>query len=257
MSDASNQRASGDVPPAADGRPSRAARQGKARLTRNLTLALVGHLVFALLAAGAWFGGRWYGEQRSLPPDRIVVIAESTEEDGTVVAGMIAVLERRGGVIATSTIDPQAPKSIPGTSYDRLGEALAMGGPDLLVGLVAGGPAEKRTEWLLLDEPAWARIVSAAGGVEVDVPSAATAFDGSRLFRFSAGSGRLEGDQAVALLLASSAIEPEPGAAIRERLSAALAAAVVSQPELVGAMVDSGECEFSGRRSQLDGFFVR
>lgn len=238
---------------------SRSERLVKQRSQLKKRFIVGGIVVSLLLVAAALLAGRWYGLMQVAPPDYVVVIGESVLEDGTKAAGLVAVVERDADGYSVTAVDPEAPRAVPGTSFDRLSDALAMGGPQLVARLVAADiDGAEEPAWLLLEQPGWAGVLSAGGPASVKLEEPITAFTGNSLYRFTVGSNRLTGDEAAALLLATASFEDtEAGAAMRLRIAELVGDAVADEPDAVASALDAGLGEYSGRSRQLENFLGR
>lgn len=209
-----------------------------------------------LLLAGVAFGVLAYLDRtESLPPSRLIVISEAKLEDATTVAGLVAVLDREGSVMNVRAVDSGESVSIPGTSYNRLADALPLGGGDLIAKILY--PADDRVAWVVLDPEATARLIDAAGGVSIDIPEDTTVFTGEDLFRFEAGSTKLDGAQAVALSLGAELFSETDASRIRTQLSQALGDAVAAQPDLLTELAGTDLAESSATDRALGAFLRR
>lgn len=224
---------------------SRAERRRGARLLGRVVLVVVAVLSLAALAVIGYTAWRVRDVAAQKPPAQVVVIGESELEDGTTVAGLVAVLENDDGRVSVRAVDTASPAAIPGTSYDRLRDALAMGDADLVAELVREG--EEDTEWLLLDEPSWSSLLVAGGEVEFEVPTSTTVFTGDRLFRFSPGSTTLDAASAAALARGSELLGKE-GEQVRLDLGERLGSSALTQPERVLRLVADGDAQSSDER---------
>lgn len=222
-------------------------RRKQAHMLRRL--AIVGAVVGVLAVLGGIGFGAWRLQQASEQkvPSTLVVIAESELEDGTKVAGAVAVLSwAASDVIAITPVDTLGPADIPGTAYDRLRDALSLGGADLVAQLASGSSEEEEPGWLLLDEDAWALLVDDAGGAPVTLAGSTTVFTGEKLFRFGKGSRTLTGEEAAALLRGSENLSgTDRGAGVRSEITAAIADAVMRDPKATAILVKDGDAESS------------
>lgn len=227
----------------------RAARLESQRSRRRVVAAGIAVVVFALLAAGAWFAWRAYKTASQAPPAQVVVIGESRSEEGVVVAGLVAIVDVTGAEPVITPVDASAPKAVPGTSFNTLRDALPMGGAELVARLAAGEEAG----WVILTEDGWQALLDSAGGARLDVPTATTVFTGEELFRFKPGSQNLSGAQAGALLLGSEGLpRAEQAAAIRAALATAVAQAVISQSQGLADALRSDESTASPVDSSME-----
>lgn len=233
----------------------RAKRFGRMRRFRRALLVLLGVLVLAGVGAGVYALTRMRWDPETGKLDRLVVICESELEDGTKVAGVVAVVDADKRV---TVFDPAAEVVIPGTSYDTLADALSMGGPEEVVSVAVGDDDKLRgVGWVFLSSDVWPELVDDAGGIEVSIPDATTVFDGSRLHRFSAGKTNVDGSESAALLMGAGSFETTGGPEqVRSEVGGSIADAVITQSDLVLDMVASGRAEYSGTSGQLSAFLA-
>lgn len=228
---------------------SRMQRRRRSHVMRRAALIAGLAILTAAILGGGYYVWLMRQVEASTPPTRLVVIAETELEDGTKVAGAVAVVE--AGEV--HPVDTLASARIPGTSYDRLRDALSLGGSDLVAKLAAG--SDEGTGWLLLDEKAWAQLVDETGGVRVSLAGGTTVFTGEKLFRFSKGQQTLTGDQAVALLRGSETLSGKgSGAAARQELTRAIGKAVLGDADTVTGMLAKGRAESSEKPIALSEF---
>lgn len=240
-----------EVVVAESSRVDRLAQSKRDRRPRVLAALAIAGIFAALLAWGGWTAYQW---AITRPPQRVVVIGESQLEDGTTVAGLVATASRSDGGLTVTGLDTGARKPIPGTSYDRLRDALPMGGADAVV--AAAAPGEERTAWILLDQETWAQAVDAAGGVKVSIPASTTVFTGDKLFRFASGEQTLTGAQAVALVMGADEIEASAGAAGEIRKTVAVAVAdALRDPATARTLLGERGVELSTTKARIEAFF--
>lgn len=193
-----------------------------------IAMSVLSVLVLAGLAAGGWALWQWSSTR---PPERMVVIGESMLEDGTTVAGLVAMIDPGSGASSVEAVDSGEEVAIPGTSYNRLRDALSMGGPQEIVSILAGEESGS-TAWVVLDEVAWAELIDRAGGVEVVIPEETAVFTGEELFRFEKGAKKLTGAEAVALVMGADELESAGAAgAVRIKAAEAVASALIQDPD--------------------------
>lgn len=241
---------------AADGGDTGPSRLSRTRRAKRVRWAVIGTTVLALLIAASLLGGRWYGSRMVAPPPYVVVVGESLLEDGSATVGVVAVIRRDGETYKIDGLDPVARRTIPGTSFDRLRDALAMGGADQVARLVAADiDGAEEPAWLLLEQPAWAGVLQAAGPTKLRVDEPSTTFTGDTLYRFAEGPLSLSGDEAAALALATESFEDAGHARdIRIELAEIVARAITEEPDAVLDAIKSGRGEYSGRIDQLENF---
>lgn len=242
-----------------DAGESRSGRLGRSRRSRRWRIAAIAGVVLLLLVVGALFAGRWYGAASVAPPEYVVLVGESSLEDGTKTAGVVAVVTRTGDGFEIEPIDSAKKTAVPGTSFDRLADALPMGGAALVARLLAEDiDGAEEPAWLLLDETGWAGVLQSSGGVEVSLEESTTAFTGERLYRFDAQDLELSGAEAAALILATGSLEDKQAAtAVRLSIAEQLGQAAIDDPSAVLAAIADGLGEYSGSEAELRNFLAR
>jgi LCP family protein required for cell wall assembly len=116
--------------------------------------------------------------------------SSAPEFSGLIVALHINADKKAGGVISLPalTVVP-----VPGHGRMQLGQALALGGPSLLVQTVERLTGDPIDHYARIDVQHVAAVVDAVGGVYVDVPDKAVSFN----FVFHAGINHLDGIEAL------------------------------------------------------------
>lgn len=231
----------------------RAKRFGRMRRFRRVMLGVLVVIVLAGVGAGVYALTRLRWDPETGKLNRLVVICESELEDGTKVAGVVALIDADKSI---TVFDPAAEVVIPGTSYDTLEDALSMGGPDEVVSVAVGdGEKPRGVGWVFLGSDVWPELVDDAGGIEVSIPDATTVFDGSSLHRFYAGEAKLDGPESAALLMGAGSFETTGGPSqVRSAVGRSVAEAVITQSGLVLELVEAGRAECSGTSEQLSEF---
>ena len=138
--------------------------------------------------------------------DRVVVVVFASQaEDGAEVGQVIAVAT--GGGSTVRLLDPRQSATIPGTSYDKLGDAYPFGGGKAVADALAGD-ASARNAYVDVPEAAWIALLQARGGaVSVVLPKALAVFDGTRLVSFSEGTRTVAPVDVPALLRGAAYLE--------------------------------------------------
>ena len=162
---------------------------------------LVGALLAVLVVLVVGGGGYLYsqragGSVEKAQQQRVVLIFESPAKDGATVAGLIAHVadgEMRD-------VDPETTVTIPGTSYNRLGDAFVFGGGAAVARALGDQDAGGATAYVSVPITAWRTAVDSVRGVQVSVPSDMTVFDGASMTTIRAGDQRLTAAQVEAVL---------------------------------------------------------
>lgn len=128
--------------------------------------------------------------------ENVVITGTNSAGNSAVSSGLIMILHvnanhQAGGVVS---IPPQAQVPVPGHGQMPIQQALAVGGPSLLISAVEHETGVSVNHWAQIDFSHVANVVNAEGGVDVTLP-AATSSDG---YYFHAGTNHLDGGAALA-----------------------------------------------------------
>lgn len=189
--------------------------------------AVAAFVLVAVLSAGRLSYLRSIKEVTNANPEgRIVLVFESTAEDGATVAALVSVVADG----RMKDVSPGTTVTIPGTSSSQLGDAFVFGGGAAVARALeetASGPGGGVAPFVSVPAPVWRAAVQARRGVYVDVPEKVTAFDGTKLITINPGAQTLSADQVGTLLAGLSYIHPAKSAALRLELEQQLGAALV------------------------------
>lgn len=241
--------------PESESSASRVDRLNEHRKGRRWWVALAVVMSLALIASVVTGVFLLLRNAEAAPPSRVVLASEAKLQDATTVAGLISVIDKQGALLTARGVDSGRAVSIPGTSYNRLADALPLGGGDMIAELLY--PGDDTVAWIILTPEGAARLIDANGGVRIDVPAETTVFTGDELFRFNAGEQKLSGAQAVALSLGAETFGRAEAEAVRITLAQSLGDAAVEQPDVLGDLVGSGLGESSVNDQALAAFFGR
>jgi anionic cell wall polymer biosynthesis LytR-Cps2A-Psr (LCP) family protein len=205
---------------------------GQPSTGRALLWGALAALVVVAIAGG---GGYLYlrsagGLSRGTDTTRVALVIPGADQDGAVVAQLIGLVESGSGPTPTLTdVDPDTRVRIPGTTFDRLGDAFSFGGG----AAVAAALPAPRPAWVAVPQDVWAAAVDAKAGVDVTLPVAVDVFDGSRLTSLPKGGQRLDGAKCAALMRGMGFLATADRAAVRKQLLAGIAAALAASPAQV------------------------
>jgi len=209
-------------------------------------------VVVALLVAIAYWGP---GTDTGEAPDSVLVIALAEDADGAVVVAGAFVFESKPTTAQLTVVDTDSQVEIPGTTYDRLKDAYAFGGGDLVADSVSEISGSSSDAWVVLPPAVWREIVESAGGVGVHVPVATNAFVGGELYVISAGRQTLSGSELFALHSSSWYMQDEGMAAeTREAFAQGIAEAVAEDWAVLVEAVEDDRADASGSASSLESF---
>lgn len=173
---------------------------------------------------------------------RVPPFAEPTSGGGRGPVLVALVLPGVDGVIAPHLIDEYIPTAsgwnvrsvspsttvvIAGTGGSTLADAYSFGGGDGLASAL--GSLENRTPdgWVIVDASAW-RVLTGAKPMALTLPADIEAFDGARLYSFSAGPTSVPSDQVALLLQGAAFLNAAQGRMVREQVGDMLASTLAS-----------------------------
>lgn len=200
---------------------------------RRVALALV---VLALAAGGAYAAWRagLIGPTPAVQADeltRVVLVAAAPDEDGAIVAQVIALVDLAGASPSVAAVSPATEVSIPGTAYTSLADAYPFGGGAGVAEAYARATGGQTPAYLSVGPEALARAVDAAGGVTLTLPADMAVFDGETLYTFSSGERTFSADELGAVFKGAPYVSAAERAALDAELTRAFTRLCASWPE--------------------------
>jgi len=150
---------------------------------------------------------------------RVMLVAAAPNEDGDVVAQIIAVADLSASPATLEALSPALEVTIPGTSYASLADAYPFGGGAGTASALASARDEDVLPYVAVGPDVLFASVESAGGVGVTLPVAMSVFDGETLYALDAGRQTLSAEELGAVLKGA----PYLTQGERERLDAELA----------------------------------
>jgi hypothetical protein len=169
--------------------------------------------------------------------DRVLLVAASEDDSGSVVAQVIAIADVRGAEAALEPVSPELHVTIPGTSYSTLADAYPFGGGAGVAEALARAGGEKPLPYVAIGPEALAEAVAAAGGVEITLQAPMNVFDGETLYTFKAGEQTLSAEQLEAVIKGAAYRDTR----LREKLDAELADALLQALRARPETIDSAD----------------
>lgn len=204
-------------------------RAGRPSTTRAVFWGALAALVVVAMAGG---GGYLYlrstgALSRGTDTSRVALVIPGADKDGAVVAQLIGLVQSGSGRTPTLTdVDPGTRVRIPGTTFDRLGDAFSFGGG----AAVAAALPVPRPAWVAVPQDVWVAAVDAKAGIDVTLPVSVDVFDGSTLTSLPNGGQRLDGAKCAALMRGMSFLATADRAAVRKQLLVGIATALAATP---------------------------
>lgn len=210
----------------------RAARDGA--LTGLVLAVLAGIAIFAY----AWSGNQLPGQGRA-DTDRVLFIMALPDEDGALVAQVIAEVDSAGPAVTVSGVDPDTSAEVPGTGYGLLRDAYAFGGGESVsrgyAAVLGGDPLP----FVDLGPEAVQQLLTATRGLELTIPAEMNVFDGDRLYQFAPGPRRVSGEELRALLNGSAYLGKSDREWLLEQVAKAVVSSLGDYPGGLSAAVDA------------------
>jgi hypothetical protein len=198
------------------------AQPGRAGMAYGIVLLVI-VLVLAAGAAAYFYAAKSGVLTRTDKLDRVVIVFASHAEDGAEVAQVVADVSDGGRSVRL--VDTRSAATIPGTSYDRLGDAYPFGGGEAvaaaLTGLRGAGVA-----YVDVSEAEWIALLARGGGVSVVVPKALEVFDGSRLVSIAEGTQTVPAVDVPSLLRGVAYLETAERRAVADAVGEASVSAL-------------------------------
>lgn len=214
---------------------------GFARAFRTGLLAGLVVVVVAGAALGAYVlrSGHLPGRGRT-DTDRVLVVAALPDENGALVAQVIALVDTTGGTTRVSSIDTSLAVTIPGTTFSHLRDAYSFGGGARVAAAYAEASGAEAPPYVDLGPEAVNAAVDAAGGIELNLPQAMNVFDGDRLYTFEAGSVRVGASELRAVLNGMAYLPRRDREALQAQLAERMAGLVAEYPGGITAALEGG-----------------
>lgn len=204
-------------------------------------------LLATALAAAIALGG-WYLVSSGVvriegltdePAGQVLFIVAAPDEDGAMLAQLLFVADTTGGQVVVEPVSPDLEVTIPGTTYERLGDAYPFGGGAGTAEALARSRGGEALPYVVLDAGDLEVLGAARAGLSVELPQPMSVFDGTRLFAFPAGRQSLDGPEVGAVLKGA----PYLPVADREDLYASLVDAVcaglAASPSVIGEAAEA------------------
>lgn len=174
------------------------ARKSVVRVVATLALVLLlGVAAFALWRAGV------IGPDTGIQAEdltRVLIVAAAPDENGALIAQIVALVDLGGTQPRVSFISPAMPVSIPGTAYDTLADAYSFGGGAGVADAYARAAGGEAPAHLAVGPEALERAVDAADGVRLTLPGEMTVFDGEALHTLTEGPNTFSAAELAAIL---------------------------------------------------------
>lgn len=169
--------------------------------------------------------------------ERVLIVAASPDEDGSTVGQVILILHLTDGAVEVEPVSPALPVTIPGTSYETLGDAYPFGGGAGTSAALARALGEEPLPFVAIGADAFSDAIEGAGGVRLSLPAPVSVFDGDRLYSFKAGEAEFSAEELRALLKGVPYLSAEQ----RERLDPALGEALLDALDASPQLLDEAE----------------
>ncbi|MGB4592253.1 MAG: hypothetical protein WBI63_00570 [Coriobacteriia bacterium] len=214
---------------------------GFARAFRTGLVAGAVFVVLAGAALGAYVltSGHLPGQGRT-DNGRVLVVAALPDENGDIVAQVIADVDASGTAATVTSVDTSLAVTVPGTTYDRIRDAYAFGGgggvASAYARLVGGDPLP----YIDLGPAALRLAIEEAGGIALDLPAPMNVFDGERLYTFGAGPVTADTDGFRAILNGAAYLPARERSALLEQAAARVTALLSTYPGGISAAIKGG-----------------
>ncbi len=218
-------------------------------------------LVFVLLVAAAVAvyvatGNRLPGQGRA-EEGRVLIIGALPDENGDLVATVIADAQVSDTAQSVRSIDPSAAVTVVGTSYHHLRDSYAFGGGAALAEAYARVGGGEPLPFIDLGPDAMEAAITAAGGVELDLPEEMNVFDGERLYTFPQGPITANTDEFRAILNGSAYLGVASRSSILSQASKRVAELAAGYPGGLAAAVDAGTVSTDMHAEDAGAFVTR
>ncbi len=218
-------------------------------LSGLIVVVLVGVALGVHLASG----GRLPGQGRA-DADRVLLMAALPDEEGAVVAQVIALVERTGAGATLKVVDPNEPVTVPGTTFDRLRDAYPFGGGAGVARAHARLTGTDTCAYVALDPDGVERLIAKTGALEIVLPEPMNVFDGERLYTFAAGPASVDAVSLRAVLNGTAYLGDGQRLEVIEHVCTATVRALARYPGGSAGVLDDGLVETDLAPEALDAF---
>ncbi|PKQ15086.1 MAG: hypothetical protein CVT67_11135 [Actinobacteria bacterium HGW-Actinobacteria-7] len=209
---------------------------GRAAVVGAAVAALAAMALVAALALGLF-------SAPAAPPTRVLVVGTAPDDSGTPMAAFAYVVDMTSGEV--TVLDTLQPATVSGTSATNAFEALPFGGGSAVSSALSSQTGGSPLPWVVLPAETWASLVSAAGGITVDVPRRLSAYNSGSLVLLEQGKQQLRGSDAVAVAgSAPRAGSAEDAAAVLKGISSAVSVVAGDRAQLRD-LIEQGKAESS------------
>ncbi|TDB39803.1 MAG: hypothetical protein D9V44_02325 [Actinobacteria bacterium] len=201
-------------------------------------------LIFVVVAGGAIAvyaatGHRLPGQGRA-NADRVLIIGALPDENGDLVARVIADADAGSSIDDVRSVDPSSPVTIVGTSYGRLRDSYAFGGGAAVARAYAQLGGGEPLPYIDLGPEALRAAITAAGGVTLQLSEPMNVFDGDRLFTFPAGAVTADPVAFRAILNGAAYLAPAQRSALMQQAVRAVTELARTYPGGLAAAIEDG-----------------
>lgn len=203
-----------------------------ARGSRSAVVLLVAVALVCALAVGLYATGAIGSSAVSAEDlDRVLLVAASRDESGSVVAQIVAIADLTGDSLDLEAVSPATRVTIPGTSYTALADAYPFGGGAGTADALARARDEQPLPYVALSPAQLEAAVEAAGGVDITLGASMNVFDGEELYTFKAGKQTLDAAELQAVFKGAAYRTQDLRDKLDTQLAAALVQALKARPE--------------------------
>ena len=163
---------------------------------------------------------------------RVLLVAAAPDENGDVVAQIVAVLDLTASPDSLTPISPATPATIPGTSYSTIGDAYPFGGGGAVAAAFARAEKSDPLPYVAVGPDTLAGLLADMEPVRLTLPAGMSVFDGERLYTFGRGATSVDASELAAVFKGAPYLSASERAALDAELSEMLADALAgASPE--------------------------
>lgn len=201
-------------------------------------------LIFVFVAGGAIAvyaatGHQLPGQGRS-DTGRVLIIGALADENGDLVAKVIADADAGSSINDVRSVDPSSPVTIVGTSYGHLRDSYAFGGGAAVTKSYAQLSGGDPLPFIDLGPEALRAAIVAAGGVTFQLREPMNVFDGDRLYTFPAGAVTADPTEFRAILNGAAYLAPAQRSDILAQSARIVAELARTYPGGLAAAIEDG-----------------
>lgn len=207
-------------------------------LGRSLLVGALLAFAAVIVSAGAFYLGSRGGGASGAAVDRVLVVFECPDGQGTRVAWVAYDVDLAARTV--TAVDTSVAVTVSGTAASTLRDSYPFGGPAAVGAAYSRVAGVAAIPVVAVSEASWRELLGEGAGTVVELPGPVNVFAGGRLTGFERGPNPVTGSTAPELLAASSFLGPGLASSIRAAVADATRAALAGRTSFLREEARSG-----------------